>query len=92
MGKQFANDSMTPSPISVSKDKYGNEIAVDQPMHDNTTPAVGSFSWGEGHYADDCGNNGGYGGYGVSVADKGQSPSAERTSVDVSRADRGKES
>ena len=89
---QFADDSMTPSPLGVSRDAYGNEIAEDRSSHDNTTPGKGSWSFDENHYASDCGNKGGYGGYGVPVADKGQSPSSERTTADASRANRGAES
>ena len=89
MGKQFANDSMTPSPISVSRDKYGNEIPSDRPMHGECTPGMGSWSFDEGHYSDDW--NGGFRPYGVSVEDKGQNPSRSMISVDNSRADRGKD-
>ena len=90
MPRQFANDSMTPAPISVSRDKYQNEIPTDKPMHDNTTPGEGSFDWQCGHYATDF--NAGFSSYGRSVEDKGQNPSSSTISVDNSRADRGKES
>ena len=80
---QFADDSMTPDPISISRDKYGNEIPTDKPMHDNSTPGVGSWSWDENHYANDPKG-------GVSVAPP--SLSSERITVDNSRADRGMES
>ena len=83
---QFADDSMTPSPISVTRDQWGNEIPSDRPMHDNTTAGKGKFSFGEGHYSDDF--NGGFSGYGKSVADKGQ---RSAVIVDGSRADRGKD-
>lgn len=73
--------------ISVTRDSYGNEIPSDKPMHDNTTPAKGKFNFGGGQYSEDW--NGGFSSYGVSVADKGQ---RNEVSVDVSRADRGKES
>jgi hypothetical protein len=86
-GRQFANDSATPEPISVSRDKYENEVPSDRPMHENTTPAKGSWSFDEGHYSDD--NNGGYSPYGVSVKDRGQTSTVY---VDNSRADRGRES
>lgn len=82
MSKQFADDSMTPSPISVSRDKYQNEIPTDQPHHENTTPGEGGFHWGGNQYATD------FSSYGQSVNSE-SSPS--RTSVDVSRADRGPE-
>ena len=84
-GRQFANDADTPGPISVSRDQYMNEIPSDQPMHTETTPGEGKWGWGEGHYADDPKG-------GVAVADQGQNPRVERTTVDTSRADRGKES
>jgi hypothetical protein len=89
MGRQFANDSMTPEPISVSRDKFKNEIPSDRPMHGESTPGKGSWSFGEGHYSDDW--NGGYSSYGVSVEDKGQNPSSSVVSVDNGRADRGKD-
>lgn len=83
MGKQFADDSMTPGPISVSRDKYQNEIPTDQPHHENTTPGEGGFHWGGNQYATD------FSSYGQSV---GGAKEASRTSVDVSRADRGADS
>ncbi len=82
MGTQFADDSMTPSPISVSKDKYGNEIAADKPMHENSTPGEGAFGWTEGHYAQGPGN------YGKEVS---APEGVDKMTVDNSRADRGKE-
>lgn len=84
MGNQFADDSMTPSPISVSRDKYQDEIPSDRPMHDNTTPGNGGFNWDAGHYATD------FSSYGVAVGDKGKTA----TTVDVNphAANRGKES
>lgn len=84
---QWADDSMTPPAISVSRDKYGNEIAADRSSHTEATPGKGGFAWGEGHYSDDW--QGGYSSYGQSVSG---SNSVERNSVDTSRADRGKES
>lgn len=74
--------------ISVSRDQYQNEIPSDRPMHENTTPGKGSFAWGEGHYSDDF--QGGFSSYGVSVGGGGKSSS--EVSVNVSKADRGKES
>jgi hypothetical protein len=84
---QFANDSMTPSPLTVTRDQYMNEVPTDKPMHTDSTPGMGSWSFDEGHYSDDF--KGGYSGYGVSVT---PSNSVERTTVDNSKADRGKES
>ena len=83
MGKQFADDSMTTGPISVSRDKYQNEIPTDQPHHENTTPGEGGFNWSAQHYNTD------FSSYGQSV---GGAKEASRTSVDVSRADRGADS
>ena len=85
MGRQFANDSMTPSPISVSRDKYDDEIPSDRPEHENTTPGMTASLYTGGHYADDF-----PGGYGKSVEDKGQSPSKEKVDADVHGANRGK--
>lgn len=89
---QFADDSMTPSPISVSRDKYKNEIPSDRPMHNEATAGEGSWNFGAGHY-DDSPGKGGFGGYGKSVSDLGQNPQVERTSVDNSMSPkRGRES
>lgn len=82
MGHQFADDSMTPSPISVSRDKYDNEIASDRPMHENSTPGMGSFNFGAGHYDDDT----------KSGSDVSAPEGVEKVMVDNSKADRGKES
>lgn len=87
---QWADDSMTPSPISVSRDKYGNEIPTDQPKHDNSTPAMGAFSYDEGHYSTDFGA--GFGSYGVNVPDKGQNTDSQSMDVNVRPSNRGKES
>ena len=87
MGRQFANDSMTPSPISVSRDSYKNEIPSDKPMHDNATAGMGSFSWDSNHYSDDW--DGGNKSYGVAV-NSGPKVSGQQISGD--KADRGKES
>ncbi len=80
-GHQFADDSMTPSPLSVSRDKYDNEIASDRPMHENSTPGMGSFNWDAGHYCDTV-----KGGTEVSAPE-----GVDKVTVDNSRADRGKE-
>lgn len=87
---QFANDSMTPAPLTVTRDKFGNEIAADKPMHENATPGEGSWSFDEEHY-DDGPSKGGFQSYGTAVSGN-DGPSSERTTVDNSRADRGKES
>lgn len=93
-GRQFAEHdplSIT-THINVSRDKYMNEIPTDQPKHDNTTPAEGSWNFSGGQY-DDSPGRGGYGSYGTEVADKGKNPGAERTTVNAGRypTDRGKE-
>jgi hypothetical protein len=88
MPRQFANDSMTPGPISVSRDQYKNEIPSDQPNHTDTTAGEGAFNWNGEQYSRDF--NAGFGSYGVSV--DASSPSVEKVSVDTSRADRGKDS
>lgn len=88
MGRQFANDAATPDPISVSRDGHKNEIPSDRPYHDDTTPGH-SNSLYVGRQFDTIVKEGT--GYGVSVTDKGQSPSREVTSVDVHGADRGKD-
>jgi hypothetical protein len=81
---------MSPSPIKVNKDKFGNELAVDRPMHDEATAQMGDWNFGGNQY-DDSPGKGGYGSYGSKVTDLGQSPKVERTSVNVGRAERGKE-
>ena len=88
---QWADDSMTPSPLKVTKDKFGNELAQDRPSHNNTTAEEGSFHFGGNQY-DDSPGKGGFGSYGVAVEDYGQNPKVERSTVDNSRADRGRES
>ena len=92
-GRQFAGTpaegSVSPEYLEVNYDKFNNEVAQDRPKHENTTPAMGEWNWSSKKYSDDF--QGGWRPYGVSVEDRGQSPVVERTSVDVSRADRGKE-
>lgn len=84
MPRQFADDSMTPEPISVSRDKYQNEIPSDRTNHTDNTAGMGGFNWQGNQYATDFTN------YGVST--DANTGAAEKVSVDVSRADRGKES
>jgi hypothetical protein len=85
---QFADDSMTPDPIAVKRDKFQNEIPVDRPMHPETTAGEGGFNW-TGNQYDDGPSKGGFSGYGVSVNDAGQQ--ASRITVNGGRADRGQE-
>lgn len=89
-GRQFANDAATPEPISVTRDKYKDEIASDRPMHENTTPEHSNSLYVGRHYSDDW--MGGYENYGTSVTDRGQSPSKETVSVNPNSAARGNES
>ena len=88
MGKQFADDSMTPSPITVNRDQFMNELPSDKPMHTDNTAGEGAFNWGGNQY-DDGPSKGGSKSYGRSMS--GYSGTAEKMSVDVSRADRGRE-
>lgn len=85
MGRQFANDSMTPSPISVSRNQYKDEIPSDPTMHANATPEHTNSLYGGNQYAPVMG-------YGKSVSDLGQSPSKETVDVNKDAANRGKES
>jgi hypothetical protein len=85
MGRQFANDSMTPEPISVSRNQYKDEIPSDRPMHDDTTPGHSNPLYTGRHYAPSPMG-------GTSVSDKGQSPSKSTTDVNVHVANRGDES
>lgn len=103
-GGQFARDSMTPEEIGINRDSYWNEIPSDRPYHTNTTPSsdspgnyTASLQGGRGHVN--------YGGrqyetivesptamdYGVSVADRGKTPSRETVSINPNSADRGRE-
>ena len=86
---QFADDSMTPAPIAVKRDKFQNEIPVDRPFHPETTPGMGAFNFSGGQY-DDGPSKGGFSSYGVNVNDAGQA--ASRVTVNVGKADRGQES
>jgi len=90
MGKQFADDSMTPSPISVTRNQYKDEIPEMDPQHEGATPGHTNPLYKGGHYSDEW--DGGYKNYGVSVTDLGQSPSKTVTKVDGDQAKRGRES
>jgi hypothetical protein len=88
MGRQFANDVATPSPVPVKRDSFQNEIPGDPgEEHMNSTPEMGAFNWDAKHYAD--GWKGGNKPYGVTVT-----PPSGGTSemVKGDAADRGKES
>ena len=87
MGRQFANDAATPSPVSVSRDQYKNEIPSDPgEEHNNSTPGMGSFHWEGKQYSDDW--MGGNKNYGVAVTP----PSATTVTVRGDDASRRKES
>jgi len=77
--------------LQVTYDSFGNEIAADRPFHENTTPEQGGWAFGENHYADGPWKSGYGASYATGVSDMGKNPQVERTSVDTSRADRGKE-
>lgn len=70
--------------LSVSRDRFNNEIPADRPMHDNATPQVsGGINYQGNQYSTD------FSSYGVSV-DAGDNMSAS-VMVDNSKADRGKD-
>jgi len=85
---QWADDSMTPEPISVSRDKYKNEIPSDRTNHTGNTAGMGAFHWDGNQYSTDF--NAGFSSYGMSV--DANSGNVDKMSVDTSRADRGRDS
>lgn len=87
-GRQYADDSMTPEPLSVTYDPFANEIAADRPMHTDTTPGEGKFNFAGKQYSEDW--MGGNKEYGVDVKPSG--PSRESMDVNVGAANRGNES
>jgi hypothetical protein len=89
-GGQFARDSMTPSEIQITRNRFQDEIPTDRPMHENTTPGLGDGLYQGRHYSDDW--NGGYTAYGVTVADRGMTPSKESMTINPNSAARGKDS
>jgi hypothetical protein len=88
-GRQFANDSMTPEPIAVRRDKYDDEIPTDRTEHTNTTPEMSDGLYIGRHYSEDW--MGGFDAYGVSVKDQGKTPTREQVSVNPNSAKRGGE-
>ena len=84
MPTQFADDFATPDPISVSRDKYKNEIPTDRTNHTDNTAGEGAFHWEGNQYATDFSN------YGQSI--DANSGNVEKIAVDNSRADRGRDS
>lgn len=89
-GGQFARDFATPPEIAITRDKYNDEIPTDRPYHTETTPGHSNPAYVGRQYSDDF--MGGYQAYGVTVADRGQSPSKEQVAVNPNSADRGKDS
>jgi hypothetical protein len=81
MGRQFADDSMTPDPIKVSRDKYMDEIPSDRPMHENTTPGHSNPAYTGRQYDDDV----------KSGTNVGAAPKATVQGVAGDKADRGPE-
>lgn len=80
--RQFANDSMTPEPISVSRDKYMDEIPSDRPMHGNATPEHSNAMYTGNQYAPSPMGGAGSEGKGVSK---------EAVNIAAHKADRGNE-
>lgn len=85
--RQFANDSMTPEPISVSRDSYKDEIPADRPMHDNSTPEHSNSLYVGRQF--DTQVKSASSSYGVAVS--GMGVSKEAATVSVHKADRGNE-
>jgi hypothetical protein len=80
--RQFANDSMTPEPISVSRDSYKDEIPSDRPMHEECTPGHSNPLYSGRQYAPAIMS-------GAAVSSPGVSK--EAVSISVHKADRGDE-
>jgi hypothetical protein len=89
-GGQFARDAMTPGEIDITRDRYYNEMPADRPYHVDVTPGHSNPTYTGRQYSDDF--MGGYQAYGVTVTDRGQSPSKEQIAINPNSADRGKES
>lgn len=83
-GMQYASPNDAGHYISVHFDENNNEIPADQPMHENSTPGLGSFGFGGGQYQNEF-----RGGYGVAVG--ASSPSRETTTVDTQKTHQAKE-
>lgn len=96
-GRQYADSPSgafngQPNKLAVTYNQDYSEITEDRTNHENTTAGEGNWNWGAAHYSDDFGA-GESKSYGVEVSsDNGKNPQVERTSVDNSKADRGKES
>jgi len=91
---QFANGPIEGAYIETYRDKYGNEYTVDQPMHRNSTPGLSVQAGGEqfAHTRDSLKPND-FSQFNVIEYDQSAAfNTAEKVAVDVSRADRGRES
>lgn len=92
---QFANGPIEGAYIETYRDKYGNELTVDQSMNRGATAGLGD--WGNRQFAANSQDiqSTGYGrNQGLNVIEYGQGAAfqqAESTFVEVSRADRGKD-
>jgi len=75
--------------LGVTYNQDYSEIAEDRINHANTTPEMGNWNWSGNQYSTDFGG-GESKSYGMSVQSDGRTP-VESTTVDNSRADRGKE-
>lgn len=81
-GRQFARNPYGDNELSVSRDSEYDEIPEDRPMHKNATPEQSggiNYSGPQYHELDS---------YGKSVSGSNQ---VSRSSVDVGRANRGKD-
>lgn len=81
MGRQFANDSMTPDPIGVSRNEHMDEMPSDRPMHEDSTPGHSNPAYTGRQYNTDV--KGG--------KDVGAAPKATTVGINNNRADRGPE-
>ena len=86
-GRQYADGPVQKLAVTYNQDY--SEIAEDRTNHANTTPEMGSWNWSGNQYSTDFGG-GESKSYGTSVTTDGRTP-VESTTVDNSRADRGKE-
>lgn len=82
-GRQFARNPYGDNELSVRRDAENNEIPEDRPMHKNSTPEQGrsepNYDGPQYHELDSYGKG------------TSGSNSVSRSSVDVSRSNRGKD-
>ena len=91
---QFANGPIEGAYIETYRDKYGNEYTVDQPMHRDATQGMSVQAGGEqfAHTRDSLRPDD-FSQFNVIEYGSGQAfQMPEKVVVDVSRADRGRES